>query len=30
MQRREGQIVNVVAFLDTIEFMDQWTRIKTQ
>jgi hypothetical protein len=30
MQGREGPIVNVVAFLDTIEFMDQWKRIKTR
>jgi uncharacterized protein len=28
MQMREGQIVNVIAFFDTIEFTDFWTRIK--
>jgi ketosteroid isomerase-like protein len=28
MQMREGQIVNVTAFFDTIEFTDFWTRVK--
>ena len=28
MQMRDGKIVNVVAFFDTIEFTDFWTRIK--
>jgi ketosteroid isomerase-like protein len=28
MQMREGQIVNVIAFFDTIEFTDFWMRIK--
>jgi ketosteroid isomerase-like protein len=30
MQMREGRIINVVAFFDTIEFTDFWTRIKPQ
>jgi uncharacterized protein len=30
MQMREGKIENVVAFFDTIEFTDFWTRIKPQ
>jgi uncharacterized protein len=30
MQMREGKIVNVVAFFDTIEFTDFWTRVKPQ
>jgi len=28
MQMRGGQVVNVVAFFDTIEFTDFWTRLK--
>ena len=28
MQMREGQVVNVVAFFDTIEFTDFWTRLQ--
>jgi len=28
MQMRDGKIVNVVAFFDTVEFNDFWTRIK--
>jgi hypothetical protein len=27
MRKREGRIVEVVAFFDTIEFTDLWTRI---
>ena len=27
MQMREGKIINVVAFFDTMEFTDFWTRI---
>lgn len=30
MQMREGKIVNVVAFFDTIEFTGFWTRINPQ
>ena len=29
-EMRDGQIVNVVAFFDTIEFNDLWTRIKPE
>jgi ketosteroid isomerase-like protein len=28
MKMRDGRIVDVVAFFDTIEFMDLWTRVK--
>jgi ketosteroid isomerase-like protein len=28
MQMREGKIVNVIAFFDTVEFNDFWTRVK--
>jgi|SRR5271156_3385248 ketosteroid isomerase-like protein len=28
MQMRGGQVVNVIAFFDTIEFTDFWTRLK--
>jgi len=28
MQMRDGKIVNVIAFFDTVEFNDFWTRIK--
>jgi uncharacterized protein len=27
MQMREGQVVSVIAFFDTIEFTDFWTRL---
>lgn len=27
---RDGRIVNVVAFFDTIEFTDFWTRIRPE
>jgi ketosteroid isomerase-like protein len=30
IQMREGQVVNVIAFFDTIEFTDFWTRMKRQ
>ncbi|MGC4053454.1 MAG: nuclear transport factor 2 family protein [Paludibaculum sp.] len=30
MRMREGRIVEVTAFFDTIEFMDLWTRVKPQ
>jgi uncharacterized protein len=30
MQMREGKVMNVVAFFDTIEFTDFWTRVKPQ
>ena len=30
MQMRDGKIVNAIAFFDTIEFTDFWTRIKPQ
>ena len=28
MRMRDGKIVDVIAFFDTIEFMDFWTRVK--
>ena len=28
MRIREGKIVEVIAFFDTIEFTDLWTRVK--
>jgi ketosteroid isomerase-like protein len=30
MQMREGRIVNVIAFFDTIEFTDLWKRVKPE
>jgi len=30
MQLRDGKIVEVIAFFDTIEFTDLWTRVKPQ
>ena len=30
MQMRDGMIVNVVAFFDTIEFTDFWNRVEPQ
>jgi ketosteroid isomerase-like protein len=30
MKMREGKIVEVIAFFDTIEFTDFWTRVKPQ
>jgi ketosteroid isomerase-like protein len=30
MQMQEGKVINVVAFFDTIEFTDFWTRVKPQ
>lgn len=30
MKLREGKIVEVIAFFDTIEFMDLWTRVQPQ
>jgi ketosteroid isomerase-like protein len=30
LQMREGRIIDVIAFFDTIEFTDLWTRVKPQ
>ena len=30
MEMRQGKVMNVVAFFDTIEFTDFWTRVKPQ
>jgi uncharacterized protein len=30
LQMKDGQIVNVIAFFDTIEFTDFWTRVSPE